>query len=542
MQSLIQYRRLKTRVSHTRSQYELTNQSSSSSSPPQKNLEDDGSILITPEFDPTDDSISPRTWSPFHRYRAFTIIWLLVFTQGWISTCDSNVTGPASETYHVSETAQTLATGLFFVGLALGALFAGPLSETFGRNPVYLFSTFGVLSFTLGSALSRNFGSELVTRFLGGLCASPTLSVYGGTLADLFSDEERKARWPLFALSPLLGPVLAPLVGGWIHDAGTDWRWTLWIGLAFGGAAFLLALVVLPETFSPILLFWKAKHLRKMTGNEAYVAPIEKGKALGKRLRTNLTRPATFFTTEAIVIFLGAYLVLIFVINFSFLSGLDFIFTMNYDLSPGITALAFVSIAVGVLIDVSVTPLYNRLANRVHRRQCRAFVKRKEVNTSTSDLESVASNTADHTAAVETLQDIPPELSLLRAAIAAPFLPTSLFWLGWTNYASINPASGYVATVFFGYALSAIFISSYQYIISSYETYSSSALASITMARYIVSAGMVVATRPMYKGIGVHWTMTILGTLALLLVPVPWMLLRYGHHVRAKSKFASSVE
>ena len=262
--------------------------------------------------------------------------------------------------------------------------------------------------------MSRNFGSELVTRFLGGLSSSPTLSVYGGTLADLFSDEERKARWPLFALSPLLGPVLAPLVGGWIHDAGTDWRWTLWIGLAFGGAAFLLALVVLPETFSPILLYWKAKHLRKITGNEKYVAEIERGEPLVKRLRTNLTRPATFFTTEAIVIFLGAYLVLIFVINFSFLSGLDFIFTMKYDLSPGITALAFVSIAVGVLIDVSVTPLYNRLANRVHRRQCRAFVKRKEVNTSTSDLESVASNTADHTAAVETLQDVPPALESHR--------------------------------------------------------------------------------------------------------------------------------
>jgi hypothetical protein len=141
----------------------------------------------------------------------------------------------------------------------------------------------------------------------------------------------------------------------------------------------------------------------------------------------------------------------------------------------------------------------------------------------------------------QVISDTPPELSLIRAAIAAPFLPVSLFWLGWTNYPSINPASGYAATVVFGYSFAAIFISSYQYVIDSYEIYASSALASITVARYIVSSGMIVATRPMYEGIGGHWTSTLLGLMALALVPVPWVLLRYGDRVRAKSKFAGEV-
>jgi DHA1 family multidrug resistance protein-like MFS transporter len=310
-------------------------------------------------------------------------------------------------------------------------------------------------------------------------------------------------------------------------------------------ASFILALLALPETFGPILLKQKAQHLRKLTNDVRFTAPIERGPSLRVRLLTNLSRPVTFFSSEPIVIFLGLYLVLIFVINFTFLSGFEYILDDTYALSPGISSLNFISIAVGVLIDVALTPLYSRLADRVHRRQCRAFVVRKTVESSTS-LDSEASSHELQARPIaqappQVASDTPPELSLIRAAIAAPFLPVSLFWLGWTNYPSINPASGYAATVVFGYAFAAIFISSYQYVIDSYEIYASSALASITVARYVVSSGMIVATRPMYEGIGVHWTSTLLGVMALALVPVPWVLLRYGDRVRAKSKFAGEV-
>ena len=250
----------------------------------------------------------------------------------------------------------------------------------------------------------------------------------------------------------------------------------------------------------------------------------------------------TLFSSEPIVIFLGLYLVLIFVINFTFLSGFEYILDDIYALSPGISSLNFVRIAVGVLIDVALTPLDSKLADRVHRRQCRAFVVRNTIESSTSlDSEAMSNESRVRTHPPQVSTDTPPELSLIRAAIAAPFLPISLFWLGWTNYPSIDPASGYAATVVFGYSFAAIFISSYQYVIDSYEIYASSALASITAARYVVSSGMIVVTRPMYEGIGVHWTSTLLSLLPVALVPVPWVLLRYGDRVRAKSKFASEV-
>lgn len=126
--------------------------------------------------------------------------------------------------------------------------------------------------------------------------------------------------------------------------------------------------------------------------------------------------------------------------------------------------------------------------------------------------------------------------------ISAPLFAISLFWLGWTNDPSISPLSAYFATGVFGFSLTGIFVSSYQYIIDSYETYSSSALGSITMLRYFVSAGMLIATRPMYMGIGVHWTLTFLGILAVLLIPVPYWLLMSGKSVRQRSSFAIKDE
>jgi hypothetical protein len=58
------------------------------------------------------------------------------------------------------------------------------------------------------------------------------------------------------------------------------------------------------------------------------------------------------------------------------------------------------------------------------------------------------------------------------------------------------------------------------------------------MARYLIAGGMVIAARPMFEGIGVHWTLTLLGCIAVLLVPAPLVFWKYGAKLREKSKYA----
>lgn len=114
--------------------------------------------------------------------------------------------------------------------------------------------------------------------------------------------------------------------------------------------------------------------------------------------------------------------------------------------------------------------------------------------------------------------------------------------LGWTNYSSISIWSGLGACFVFGVVLTAMYVSSYEYIIDSYGANSAIGLTSITMARYLISGCMVIAARPMYEGIGVHWTMTFLGIIATLLAPAPWLFWKYGSRLREKSKYAVGDE
>lgn len=68
--------------------------------------------------------------------------------------------------------------------------------------------------------------------------------------------------------------------------------------------------------------------------------------------------------------------------------------------------------------------------------------------------------------------------------------------------------------------------------------YAGSALAIITCFRYYASGAVNLFARPMYDNLGVHWTMTLLGCMAICLAPAPFLFFRYGPAIRKKSRFA----
>ena len=119
----------------------------------------------------------------------------------------------------------------------------------------------------------------------------------------------------------------------------------------------------------------------------------------------------------------------------------------------------------------------------------------------------------------------------------APSIPISMFWMGCTAYPSISYWSPLAASVLFGYGILCVFISSYQYIIDSYEAYSASALASVTLIRYVAAGGMVEVATPMYKNLGVHYTLTILACLSAVMMPVPYLFYFFGPQIRKRSKY-----
>ncbi|KAH9825717.1 putative efflux pump kojT [Teratosphaeria destructans] len=135
--------------------------------------------------------------------------------------------------------------------------------------------------------------------------------------------------------------------------------------------------------------------------------------------------------------------------------------------------------------------------------------------------------------------DLPdPEYRLWSALLAAPAFPIALFRLGWTNDDSISPWSSLGACVLLGFSWAGIYVTVDQSLLDTYGIYAGSALALVTCWRHGVSGVINLVSRPMYRGLGVQWTMTLMGGLAVVQCPLPWIFYQYGPRVRAGSHFA----
>lgn len=152
-----------------------------------------------------DEPLDPKNWPLLDRSKNIAILAFLIFVQGWAGAAESMANTKASREFGISKTAENLSTAMYTFGIGSGSLFAGPLSETYGRNPVYLVSTFAYLLFVLGCAMTKTFGGQVVCRFFVGLCASATLSINGGSVRDQFRPVKRAFVFPLIAWANVAG-------------------------------------------------------------------------------------------------------------------------------------------------------------------------------------------------------------------------------------------------------------------------------------------------------------------------------------------------
>ena len=80
------------------------------------------------------------------------------------------------------------------------------------------------------------------------------------------------------------------------------------------------------------------------------------------------------------------------------------------------------------------------------------------------------------------------------------------------------------------------FIYGSNYLASSYSTYAASALAGATVMRSIFGATLPLAGPALYTALTPRWAGTLLGLLEVVMVPVPFVFLRYGERIRGRSR------
>lgn len=100
---------------------------------------------------------------------------------------------------------------VYLIGYCFGPLVIAPLSEMYGRLPLYHVCNVLFVIFNVACALAPNLGGLIAFRLLAGLAGSCPLTIGAGSLADMISKEKRGAAMSSWALGPLFGPVIGPV-------------------------------------------------------------------------------------------------------------------------------------------------------------------------------------------------------------------------------------------------------------------------------------------------------------------------------------------
>lgn len=105
---------------------------------------------------------------------------------------------------------ETFVVSIFVLGFAFGPLLVAPLSEIYGRRPVYLISNLLFCIMTVACALSNSLGMLIAFRFLAGCAGSTPITLGGASIGDTFSADRRGAAMAIWGMGPLLGPIIGP--------------------------------------------------------------------------------------------------------------------------------------------------------------------------------------------------------------------------------------------------------------------------------------------------------------------------------------------
>ena len=90
------------------------------------------------------------------------------------------------------------------------------------------------MGFQVGVAVALNLYTIMICRFFAGLFGSAPLAVVGGSLADFWDPVARGVTVGLYTMCTFIGPVAAPIIGGYIVESYLGWRWTEYISVIMG--------------------------------------------------------------------------------------------------------------------------------------------------------------------------------------------------------------------------------------------------------------------------------------------------------------------
>lgn len=135
----------------------------------------------------------------------------------------------------------------FFVGMALGQLMVGPISDVIGRRRLLIAGAIVALLASAIAALSPSIAIFVAARFLQGLGGGACVVLARAMVPDLLSGREAAKTYSLLMAILAIAPAVAPIVGGLLAEP-IGWRGIYWVLTGLHAVQLLVVLKIVPET------------------------------------------------------------------------------------------------------------------------------------------------------------------------------------------------------------------------------------------------------------------------------------------------------
>lgn len=125
-----------------------------------------------------------------------------------------------------------------------------------------------------------------------------------------------------------------------------------------------------------------------------------------------------------------------------------------------------------------------------------------------------------------------PEMRLPSCVFFAMFIPITFFWYGWATERKVHWIVPIIGLVPFGFGMIGIFMPIQTYIIDSFPEYAASGIAALTTSRSLFGALLPLAAPAMFARLGLGWGNSLLGFVAIAMIPFPALIYKYGGKIR----------
>ncbi|TXT10572.1 hypothetical protein VHUM_02077 [Vanrija humicola] len=393
---------------------------------------------------------------------------------------------------------------LYAWGAGIFPLIVAPLSEEFGRHPIYMFALIVVFVFHLSNGVAKNMATVLMSRFFLGAAGSIGTSVVGGTISDIFIPAHRGVPMAISGFIVFFATGLGGAVFGFV-DVRASWRW-VWYVHTIGIGAMIPAVVFgTKETRSDVILRRRAAKLRKERGladGGVYMHSSEVDKvSFWKAVTASVYRPFIFLTTEPIVMFFSLWVALAWSVFYVQIAGLPYMMRNLYGFNTEQVGMVYFTTCIGAVLGL--------FGGQIQERLYRKKAAKRGI-----------------------------EARLYAPMVAGVLFSIGCFITGFTALPNVHWIGSAVGQVIVITSIMLIYVTAFTYVSECYGIYASSAIAGQSSARNLIGGCIAFATNSMFERMTVRWAIVMMASFAAVLALVPFVAFFYGPQIRARSKYS----